>query len=128
MRRCAATRLTSAQDSDADKFSTALHEQCFTYYSLGDKLSQEGVNLLSKDVVQSGVVLRKAAAWWNQPQDTKEDSVFLRCVDLLFEYRRAGGIGGIVDVCVKVAANFGGSVKGTRGEEDEGAAGLARRG
>ena len=112
--------LTSAQDSDADKFSTALHEQCFTYYSLGDKLSQEGVNLLSKDVVQSGVVLRKAAAWWNQPQDTKEDSVFLRCVDLLFEYRRAGGIGGIVDVCVKVAANFGGSVKGTRGEEDEG--------
>jgi hypothetical protein len=38
-------------------------------------------------------------------------------VDLLFKHRN---IGGIVDVCVVVASNFGGTVKGTQGEDDAG--------
>jgi hypothetical protein len=63
--------LTSSQnavnDAHAEKLSQALHEQCYGFYSLGDKLTQEGVNLSSKDIVASGVVLRKAAKWWNKP-------------------------------------------------------------
>jgi len=45
-------------------------------------------------------------------------SLLVRACDALM---KLGYVGGIVDVCLACAANFGGTIKGTAAEEDEGA-------
>jgi len=121
LRAVTSSNKDSVNDVSADRLSLTLHEQCFGFYSLGDKLTQEGEHLVGTDIGRACVLLRKAAGWWNHSNDVNDDSAFMRVVDLLFEYRNDGGIGGIVDVCIKVASNFGGTVKGTEGEDDDGA-------
>lgn len=50
---------------ESDKLASALSEQCYLYFSSGDRLSYEGFKLCSSpsraDVVRAGVLLRKAA-------------------------------------------------------------------
>jgi hypothetical protein len=118
--------LSSSVSAPADELSQFLHKECYMFYSLGDKLTQEGfqwaehARAQNGDIQIAGITLRKAASWWNQPSDVDNaNSAFMRSTKLLFDARSYGGIGFVVDVCVKVASNFGGTVKGTSGEEDD---------
>ncbi|GMH52295.1 hypothetical protein TrLO_g7231 [Triparma laevis f. longispina] len=109
-------------DFESDKLANALSHQCYLYFSSGDRLSYEGFKLCStgggQNAGRAGVLLRKAARFWKSANVVcAQNSSFDRAIDALFNIR---AVEGIVDVTIATAANFGGTVKGSGAEDDEG--------
>ncbi|GMI13926.1 hypothetical protein TrVE_jg903 [Triparma verrucosa] len=116
--------VNSNSNFESDKLANALSHQCYLYFSSGDRLSYEGFKLCSSsgDAGRAGVLLRKAARFWKSPNVVcAPNSSFDRACDALFNIR---AIEGIVDVVIATAANFGGTIKGSGAEDDEGDASI----
>jgi len=130
--------ITSSRPSPAlQNLTTSLEKECHFYFSPGCRLLIAGLASLARgDAGQGGVLLRRAAQYWKSPSlvvvgggasmaakrgDVLEwgasCSPVARAAAALM---RVGNVGGVVDVCLVTAANFGGTVKGTSAEDDEG--------
>lgn len=135
---------SSGHDAEADRTASALESQAYLYFSAGDRLTFQGFRAVrsahaspegSARRIEFGnraaLLLRKAARHWKSPNlvcgrtgfqndddgslPASSSSPVLKASNALMSIDH---VGGVVDVCLVCASNFGGSVKGTSAEND----------